>query len=604
MTEVGSVSPSYGTPWRRLAFVSRLGFEAAPSQMLLALGIAAFGAVSSLVYPLAFRTLINGVLERHVGTVTIGAAVVGVFYAIMWAAGILLAVEGVSLVDRVSFHLSCRIAELAYGVRGIEHFERQDYLRELELLDQNRRVLASGPRQALLLLQVALRSVGIMVVLAAIDVRLVALAAFAIPAALATRASVARLQRAEEETIDVARLTNDLFALNVTAGPAKELRTALLSEELRQRHTAGAELITSTFRKAAIRSAAYAAAGWAVYGFGFGGVLALLIHLVEIGHASVGDVLLTVTLIRLVQLQVARVSDILGQLLVTARLASRFLWLEDYATEQRTIVRQLRAPSRLAKGVKLEHVTFSYPGTDRRVLDDVSMFLPAGSTIALVGENGAGKTTIVKLLTGMYEPTGGRILLDDVDLSQVDSSELRTKFAAVFQDFLQLELSAREAVGTGDLVRIDDDVAVLTAIDRAGASDMVGALPMGLDTRLGRTFRDGVELSGGQWQKLALSRGMMRDRPLILVLDEPTANLDAATEYELFKRYAEQSRRARNASGAITLLVSHRFSTVRMADLIVVLDDGRIRELGSHATLLAQGGLYAELYSLQAVAFA
>jgi ATP-binding cassette subfamily B protein len=264
----------------------------------------------------------------------------------------------------------------------------------------------------------------------------------------------------------------------------------------------------------------------------------------------------------------------------------------------------LPAPEHLTDGIQLEHVAFAYPGTDRLVLDDVNLRLPAGSVVAVVGENGAGKTTLVKLLCKLYEPTGGRILVDGVPLARVRADDWRGRLAGAFQDFFRFELRARHSVGVGDVARLDDELAVLTAVDRAGADDVVDRLAAGLETQLGLTWRDGVEVSFGQWQKLALARGFMRDEPILLVLDEPTAALDAETEHALFERYSAAARATDGtAPEHITILVSHRFSTVRMADLIVVLDGARVVEVGSHEELMARGGQYAELYRIQAAAY-
>jgi ATP-binding cassette subfamily B protein len=236
--------------------------------------------------------------------------------------------------------------------------------------------------------------------------------------------------------------------------------------------------------------------------------------------------------------------------------------------------------------------------------------------IAIVGENGAGKTTLVKLLAKMYEPSSGTIQVDDTPLARMPAAEWRARMAGAFQDFFKFEFRAHQTVGLGDVPRIDDRRAVAGAVDRAGADDVVAQLPRGLDTQLGKTWPDGAELSFGQWQKLALARGFMRDRPLLLVLDEPTAALDAETEHALFERYASAARGGSGASvsasagdggdaddGRIILLVSHRFSTVRMADLILVMDGARLIEAGAHDELMAKGGHYAELYGIQAAAY-
>src|SRR6185503_18466771 len=286
----------------------------------------------------------------------------------------------------------------------------------------------------------------------------------------------------------------------------------------------------------------------------------------------------------------------------------RLAWLEDYAAAHAEHA-NAPVPSRMKQGIRLEHVCFTYPGTTRRVLEDVNLELPPGAVVAIVGENGAGKSTLVKLLCRMYQPDEGRILIDGVDLARMPVEEWRSRLAGAFQDFFPFEFKARHSVGVGDVPRLDDEPAVVTAVGRAGAGDVVERLPAGLETQLGPTWPEGVEVSFGQWQKLALARGFMRDHPLLLVLDEPTAALDAETEHALFERYAAAARGGGNGSregageGRITILVSHRFSTVRMADLIVVLDGARVAQVGTHDDLMAKGGPYAELYSIQAAAY-
>jgi ATP-binding cassette subfamily B protein len=280
--------------------------------------------------------------------------------------------------------------------------------------------------------------------------------------------------------------------------------------------------------------------------------------------------------------------------------ARRLAWLEDYSRSS-TAQADLSAPERLASGIRFEHVSFAYPGTDRLVLDDINLDLPAGCVVAIVGENGAGKSTLVKLVAKMYEPTSGRILVDQTDIRRITPASWRSRLAGAFQDFFRFEFRAAHTVGVGDLPRLDDRPAVEAAVNRAGADDVIARLASGFDTQLGQTWPDGVEVSFGQWQKLALARGFMRDRPLLLVLDEPTAALDAETEHALFERYSAAVKS--DGEGRITLLVSHRFSTVRMADLIVVMDGARIVEVGSHEALMSARGQYSQLYGIQAAAY-
>ena len=248
-------------------------------------------------------------------------------------------------------------------------------------------------------------------------------------------------------------------------------------------------------------------------------------------------------------------------------------------------------------GIRLEKVSFQYPGQakdDKWVLRDVDLFIPRGQSVALVGQNGAGKTTFVKLLTRLYEPTSGRILLDGKDLRSWDRTALLARFGVVFQDFNQYQLKLRENVGVGSVEHLEEVPRIERAVTQGGAEALVTDMASGLETQMGRWFQDGVELSGGQWQKVALARGFMREQADILVLDEPTAALDAEAEHAVFERFRHL------AKGRTTIIISHRFPTVRMADRILVLEKGVILEDGTHAALLAADKTYAHLYRMQA----
>ena len=245
-------------------------------------------------------------------------------------------------------------------------------------------------------------------------------------------------------------------------------------------------------------------------------------------------------------------------------------------------------------GIRFDHVTFRYDGKEAPALEDVSLFIPAGESVALVGENGAGKTTFVKLLARLYQPTRGRILLDGRDLGAWDEAALRGRLGVVFQDFAQYQLPVSENVGVGSVGHLTDEARLGRAIERGGATEVIEALPAKGQTQLGRWFKDGTELSGGQWQKVALARAFMREEADILVLDEPTAALDAKAEHAVFQRFREL------AEGRTTIVISHRFPTVRMADRILVLEQGRGVEEGTHDTLVADRGRYAKMFELQA----
>jgi ATP-binding cassette subfamily B protein len=253
-------------------------------------------------------------------------------------------------------------------------------------------------------------------------------------------------------------------------------------------------------------------------------------------------------------------------------------------------------PQPIRQGFVFEDVGFRYPETEKWAVRGLSFTLPAGQVLALVGENGAGKTTIVKLLTRLYDPTEGRILLDGVDLREYDLNELRAQIGVIFQDFVRFHFTANENIAIGRIDAADDRQRIVQAAERSLADQVVGGLPAGYDQPLGRRFNNGVELSGGEWQKIAIARAYMRDAD-VLILDEPTAALDARAEFEVFQRFRDLTR------GKIALLISHRFSTVRMADWVMVIEGGRVIEAGSHAELIALGGHYAELFELQAAGY-
>ncbi|HYO84405.1 MAG TPA: ABC transporter ATP-binding protein [Bryobacteraceae bacterium] len=256
----------------------------------------------------------------------------------------------------------------------------------------------------------------------------------------------------------------------------------------------------------------------------------------------------------------------------------------------------LPAPRPIRDGFRFENVTFRYPGRSRLVLDRLNLVIAPGERIALIGENGQGKTTIVKLITRLYDPSEGRILLDGVDLREYSIEDLHRTTGVIFQDFMRYDMSARSNIAVGHIHRDHSEDEIRTAAAKSLAEGVIERLPAGYDQLLGRRFEGGVDLSGGEWQKIALARAYLRDAQL-LILDEPTAALDARSEYEVFQRFADLTR------GKMALLISHRFSTVRMADRIVVLADGRIAEQGNHTQLMALGRRYAEMFELQAASY-
>ena len=595
------------TTWRRLAGVLvGTGFRAARWTAVACLVMSIVAAVASVTYSIGYRVMIDGATAQDTTQIFLGAALVAGLFTLSWLLALVSGTEGSLLTDKTSLALGVRIARMAATLPTLEHFERHDLLARVEQLTQNRRTLAGAPRQLISLTGQAARALGIVVLLATIYPPVLVVPLLALAPALSDRAAGALQQRADDELASDRRLLDELFGLATSAEEARELRTYGITDALAARHAALAERVRHRKVRAALMSAVLEGVGWLVFAVGVVAAIVVLVLQAAHGHVSPGQVVMAVTLLRRAQTQISRSTDTAGNLNTSLGAARQLLWLEDHERSLR-VTGPLRAaaPTRLRSGIVLEGLRFAYPGSeDHTVLGPLSLELPAGRAIALVGHNGAGKTTLVKLLAGMYRPSEGRILIDGVDLAHIDLAEWRGRVSAAFQDFVRFQLRLRESVGVGDLAHIDDRDLVRAALDRAGSGKLEAELPEGLETHIGNRYTAGRELSGGQWQRLALARGLMRQAPLLVVLDEPTASLDPPTEAALFARYARTARELGAANGTITLLVSHRFSTVRTADLIVVIEDGQVVECGSHEQLVAAGGQYAELFELQARAYA
>lgn len=579
---------------RRADALFGIAWRAAP---LLMTGCTVTTAVSALLmlgYPLGFRAIVDGAARHKPDEVITGLVIAVAAFSVAWGLRLISASLNSKLTDLTNLRLSMRIGELASSAPTLELYERPDRLKELDALRERRRTLAGATTQSLGLLRSGVQFAGTAVLLTLVWPPLIVVPLLALAPALADRYGARLQKRADDEIADVRRLTGELFSLASTAAPARELRTFGITGALLDRHARVGDEMNARGLRAAARAAAAEAAGWIVYAAGFGAAIVTLVLRAAHGITSPGAVVEVISLLRRAQGQVSGASDVAGSFAIASATADRLLWLEDYAT--RDDENQRQPADRLTEAITLEHVGFSYPGQDTPVLHDVSLTLKAGSTVAIVGENGAGKSTLIKLLTGMYQPTQGRITVDGRELT--DTRSWRTATTGAFQDYARFLMTVGDGVGAGDLPRIDDRDAVNDAIERAGVTEFTP------DTLLGAFIGGRADVSGGQWQRLALARGLMRASPLLVVLDEPTASIDARGEAALFEKYQRAAERLRGEAGTVTVLVSHRFSTVHMADQIIVVEQGRVAESGTHAELLAKGGTYAELYTLQAAAYA
>ena len=603
MRPVDDLPPALPAMWRAL----KRGYQAEPLLLSVAFGLSLLAVLPDALMALWLKLIADGVLIGSAQLVMGAAVGLGVSAAATWFLRVISDRTQRRFRDRVTIALECHVARLQASVATIAHHERPEYLDRLAVLRDQVFVLDHMYMSLFSTCGWILRLAVAVLLLMSIHPALALLVLFALPTVLTSTWRPGVERTAEERGASANRLARHLFNTATTAPPGKEVRVTGIGDRLMQMRRRAWEGWYGPVAKARWGSAVWHTLAWAVFGVAYVGAVVFVSQTL---HETPGQVLLVLAagsrLSAYIGATVGEIGFLRGIWLDGSR---RLAWLEDYAAALAEDA-DAPVPDRLTQGLRLEHVCFTYPGTTRRVLEDVSLDLAPGTVVAIVGENGAGKSTLVKLLCRMYQPDEGRILIDGADLARMPVEEWRSRLAGAFQDFFRFEFKARHSVGVGDVPRLDDEPAVAAAVERAGAEDVVERLPAGLETQLGPTWPEGVEVSFGQWQKLALARGFMRDEPLMLVLDEPTAALDAETEHALFERYAAAARGDRlgksgadTRAGRITILVSHRFSTVRMADLIVVLDGARVVEVGTHEALLSKGGSYAELYGIQAAAY-
>ncbi len=551
----------------------------------------------------ALAALTNAAIAHDASRVTGAAIAVAVFTMAGLVAGHFGHIFYFELGERVQLALERDLIDLSNGSAGLEHHERPDYADKLRVVTQEVDWAGWGVMGTLFsAIGLGMGSIITAFLLATLNPWLLLLPIFAIPSLVLGRRGEVVMGTAREDAAPFTRRVRHVFRLAIDAGPAKELRACGLGEEMyrRERDSWNDATRVLSARRGPLRDSSGRGPG-------------LLRHRVHRRDATGGSRRGHAPRLG----RGRRAGDLAREPGQPAGDAVRVPAGEPpahlaHARQPRVDPRARRkGPSRSRprpsphhqRGIELRDVSFAYPGTERVVLGGVNLTLPAGHTVAIVGENGAGKTTLVKLLCRFYEQTGGTIEMDGVDMRRYELDAWRERIAAGFQDFARFEFVAREVIGVGDLPEIENTSAVTKALSRARGEDLLTRLSEGLETQLGKSYADGTELSGGQWQKLALGRAMMRETPLLLILDEPTSALDAQAEHNLFEEYAASAKRIGRKTGAITVLVSHRFSTVRMADMILVVNDGRIQESGTHDELIALDGLYAELYGMQAKAY-
>lgn len=501
------------------------------------------------------------------------------------------------LADRLTRYVSTRILTHAQQL-DLEILERPEFYDRLRRAEESAFYRPAGLLfQSLIVLQGGITLLAMGVLLSRLHpLALPVLLLAAVPYAIVHSGAATQMYTLSTGQTPEVRQARYLSHLLSTDAGAKELRVFGLGDHLLGRYRSilkrhERQIIDFAWRRS-LRSALAGVLPAAAYA----GIYAYFTLAALSRHITVGDLTLYTGL-------VLRSQDVLQQTMLSlAQIFENSLFIDDYYAllalrpEMRANQGGPRPPLPIRRGIQFEGVAYRYPESECDALHDVSLELRAGETVAIVGENGAGKTTLVKLLARLYDPGVGRVSVDGVDVRELDLGSWRQQIAVIFQDFIQYYLTVAENIGFGQIDALNDQARIVAAAERSGADSVTEHLPQRYGTVLGRWFDQGVQLSGGEWQRLALARAFMRDAP-ILVLDEPTASLDARSEYEVFRRFRDLTR------GKIVLLISHRFSTVRMADRIYVLDEGRVAEAGTHDQLMAHEGRYAELFHLQAAGY-
>jgi ATP-binding cassette subfamily B protein len=584
-------------------YLFSLGLQVDRGRLSRAVVLMFAGYIAAPLAALALRSLTDSLLAQQAGP----ALTFALLAALLLVAQLMLShfahLDYFEVAELQQNRLRGELMALVNGPPGIDHLDRADFADNTGLVRDglfgSTRALEAVLQLAGLFLQTAITA-GILIDL---NPFFAFLPLCAVVPVLLERVAQTSVESAREQTAERLRLNKHLIELATTVGSVRELRLFGGEHELLARQRSTWDEVTAAMWRGQLKAAAYRAIGQGFFALGYGGAIVLELASAVHRHASIGDLVLVITLAVQVSVQISGALGLLSLLQTAGRTVDRIEALRSIAASSPRRPARASVPSRLERGITLEDVGFSYPGSAEPVLSGVCLDIPAGQTLALVGENGAGKSTLVKLLCGLYLPTSGRILVDGADLADLDPQRWRARVGPLFQDFTRIEFTLGESIGHGDVARIADPSAVAAAVSQARAERVLRSVSGGLRGYVGRSYEQGAELSGGQWQTVGLARSLMRQAPLLLVLDEPAAALDASAEHELFERYASSAGRAGQGQGGVTVLVSHRFSTVLMADRIAVLEQGRLAEFGSHRDLMAAGGLYAELFALQARAY-
>lgn len=572
--------------------------RAAPGLTLVLLATTILSAVSA---PIGAQGVRNSIQALQQGRSPLPGIYLVVFsLVVMWVFGAVTAPATNTLDDRVQRYVHRRLIDLTVSIPTIAHHEDPALADRLALIRREAFELGRGVTRLLGCIRSLVLVVAVASLLWSVRPWLLILLPLSLASAVLYGIGLQRRERIFREGERHRRLADKIWDILTDPGQALEVMCYDIAVQLDKAADRAYRQYSiprwKVTRRYANRATYTAVVFWIIYACVLGWAVTSAIH----GSVTVGDVALLLVIAN----QVAGV----GLALTSSATAltdgleffSRYAWLKDYSTEANALARHRAPPGRLTDGIRFNELGFRYAPEATDVISDLNLHIEPGQVIALVGANGAGKSTLVKLLLGMYRPTAGQILIDQNSLDDLDPDLWRRETSAAFQDFVRFEFPAAESIGIGDLPRMTNPDAIGRAATEAGADQIIDTLPDRYQTLLGTQFAGGVSLSGGQWQRIALARGFMRQTPLLMLLDEPASALDAEVEQQIYTTYVRRARQAAEEVGGTGIIVTHRLSSARLADQIIVLQDGKITEAGTHDELIQRHGQYQRMFELQA----
>jgi ATP-binding cassette subfamily B protein len=585
-----------------LRFLLRLSWRTSRRRLAIGGVLLLLGYLASPLVSVMLRQIVDAVIAGHRSAAIAWSAAA----AVALIAGLMLGhfahLFYFELGEQNEEVLTREVLRIVNGSGGLARCEEPGFADEVDLVRQDIVKMRATVESALQLGCLLVQALATSAILALVQPWLLLLPLAALAPVVLGRRAEHILDGARLRAAATARTIRHLRDITSAPGSQKEIRLCGNAEYLIGLKEKLDRDFDAAMSRAERRHAALRSLGQGIFAAAYVASIIFVFRIVTRGQASIGDAVMVITLATQISRQMSSGFELLSATNAASLSFRRLVSMREEPAGPDGADQD--CPDAMTSGITFDNLTYRYPGAARPAVREVSLHLPAGRSVAIVGTNGAGKSTLIKLLTGLYQPSAGRVLVDGVSLASLGAESWRDRCAALFQDFAQLHFTLQESVGVGRVADVESAPAVLAAIERARAGALLERLDDGVATVLGHGYDDGTDLSGGQWQSVGLARTLMRDEPLLLCLDEPGHALDALAEQRMCDAYQETAAEVAARVGGVTVFVTHRLSTVSMADLIVVLDDGAVAEAGSHQELMALKGQYAELFELQSRAYA